>query len=127
MFGVYLSEDAVEELNIFIEAVTKSTKGGASTTDSTLKLMKYTTNSVDTMDSIRMMNSMNKHDSTTDSTNSSSELQSEGTRRCTGKMRSTMDSASTTDSTESLRSNEVRIYKNISVKKGDIHTQRDDK
>jgi hypothetical protein len=42
-------------------------------------------------------------------------------------MRSTTDSASTTDSTESLRSNKVRIYKDISVKKGDIHTQRDDK
>jgi hypothetical protein len=74
-----------------------------------------------------MMNSMNKHDSTTDSTNSSSELQSEGTRRCTGKMRSTMDSASTTDSTESLRSSKERICRDISVKKGDIHTQHDDK
>ena len=31
----------------------KSTKGGASTTDSTLKLMKYTTDCVDTKDSIK--------------------------------------------------------------------------
>jgi hypothetical protein len=114
MLGTYLSEDAVEELNIFIEAVTKSTKGGASTTDSTLKLMKYTTDSVDTMDSIRMMNSMNKHDSTTDSTNSSLELQSIGTTECTRKMRSTTDSASTTDSTESLRSKKARIYRGSS-------------
>ena len=53
MFGVYLSEDAVEELNFFIETVLKSTKEGASTKDCTLKSMEYTMDSVDTKDSIR--------------------------------------------------------------------------
>ena len=74
-----------------------------------------------------MMNSMSKHDSTTDSTNSSPESQSIGTTECTRKMRSTTDSASTMDTTESLRSSKERIYRDISVKKGDILTQHDDK
>jgi hypothetical protein len=137
MLGVYLSEDAIEELNIFIEARTKSTKGGASTMDSTLKsmkyttdsvdtkdsikMMKYTTDSVDTKDSIKMMNSMSKHDSTMDSTNSSSESKLIGTMDSAKVMSSTTDSASTmdstastTDSTEPFRSNEVRIYRGSS-------------
>ena len=133
MLGVYLSEDAIEELNVFIEARTKSTKGGASTTDSTLKLMKYTTDCVDTKDSIKMMNSMNKHDSTMDSTYLSSESKLIGTKDSTRVMSSTTDGASTMDSTVStmdgtisFRSNEVRICRDISVKKGDIHAQHDD-
>jgi hypothetical protein len=91
--------------------------------------MNYTTDSVDTKDSIRMMNSMNKHDSTMDSTNSSPESQSIGTKECTKAMKSTTDSAGTMDSTESfrLRKDKERIYRDISVKKGDIHTQHDDK